>query len=220
MRCVGVGGVNDEAQLEACGQGGVAYKDIVLGHNRDKEGGLCTALWDNDHVCSLTYRSEATMKTSLFTLRYLPLPQPMSRPTEPGARSRRNASTTGQGCVVSVHVGHLSRMPKSTYLVASRTKVRRNRFVDRVDMGFFVSQGVVISAVWWSDCHRTFCSRFGQACDTYWGSVGVTRPQSVARFRRPSCRREIFAGRQDDVIGGVRQTRQTRQARSCFDLLS
>lgn len=42
--------------------------------------------------------SEPTMKMSLLTAKYLPFPQPMSRPTEPGGRDLRKRSIIGQGC--------------------------------------------------------------------------------------------------------------------------
>ena len=44
-----------------------------------------------------TYLSEPTMKILGFTERYLPLPQPMSRPIEPLGRSRRKRSMIGHG---------------------------------------------------------------------------------------------------------------------------
>ena len=43
------------------------------------------------------YRSEASIKTLGFTFKYFPFPHPMSRPTEPGGRLRRNWDTLGQG---------------------------------------------------------------------------------------------------------------------------
>ena len=42
--------------------------------------------------------SEPMMKMSLFTARYLPLPQPMSRPMEPVGRDCRKRSMMGHGC--------------------------------------------------------------------------------------------------------------------------
>lgn len=44
-----------------------------------------------------TYLSEAMIKTSRLTIRFLPLPHPTSRPTAPGARPVRNRSTIGHG---------------------------------------------------------------------------------------------------------------------------
>lgn len=49
------------------------------------------------------YLSEPTMKISLFTARYLPLPHPTSRPTEPGSRPWRNFSMIGHGCEKRCH---------------------------------------------------------------------------------------------------------------------
>lgn len=39
------------------------------------------------------------MKTLWFIGRYLPLPQPMSNPTEPGLSEERNDSTIGHGYI-------------------------------------------------------------------------------------------------------------------------
>jgi hypothetical protein len=47
----------------------------------------------------LEERSDATMKTFLLTARYLPFPQPISRPMEPGARLPRNRSINGHGYI-------------------------------------------------------------------------------------------------------------------------
>ena len=41
--------------------------------------------------------SDARMKMSRLTVRYLPFPQPMSRPMEPAGRARRKRSTMGHG---------------------------------------------------------------------------------------------------------------------------
>lgn len=48
-------------------------------------------------IVDKTYLSEATMNTFLLTMRFLPLPQPTSRPTDPAGSSLRNFSTMGHG---------------------------------------------------------------------------------------------------------------------------
>lgn len=48
-----------------------------------------------------TYRSEAMIKMSLLTVKYLPLPHPTSSPMEPGDNSRRKRSTMGHGWYTS-----------------------------------------------------------------------------------------------------------------------
>ncbi|KAI7506294.1 hypothetical protein KC367_g34 [Hortaea werneckii] len=40
---------------------------------------------------------------SRFKKRYLPFPQPMSKPTEPGGRVLRKRSMMGQGCDLGYH---------------------------------------------------------------------------------------------------------------------
>lgn len=51
----------------------------------------------------LVERSEPMIKTLGLTERFLPFPQPMSRPTDPGGRVRRNVSMIGQGCYFIVN---------------------------------------------------------------------------------------------------------------------
>lgn len=55
---------------------------------------------------------------SRLTERYLPLPQPMSRPTEPGGRAWRKRSMMGQGWTISKLRRLLRGRVNSYYLVS------------------------------------------------------------------------------------------------------
>lgn len=54
-------------------------------------------LLSSPSTVAMTNRSDATMKRSGPTARYLPLPQPTSSPTDPVGRRRKNFSTMGHG---------------------------------------------------------------------------------------------------------------------------
>lgn len=75
-----------------------------------------------------SYRSDPTMKTSLFTAKYFPLPHPTSAPTAPSGCSFKKRSTMGQGwiglvtCEIKI-VGR--RTPYSGWMRNEKLFVRR-----------------------------------------------------------------------------------------------
>jgi hypothetical protein len=54
----------------------------------------------SSYIISHTYLSDATINILGFTARYLPLPHPISKPTDPGSNFPRNLSTMGHGCKI------------------------------------------------------------------------------------------------------------------------
>ena len=53
--------------------------------------------------------SDPSKSTWGLTARYFPFPQPMSNPTEPGVRDRRNSATRGHGlCLVREKCGAMA----------------------------------------------------------------------------------------------------------------
>ena len=91
----------------------------------------------------LSYLSDATMKTSWFTGRYFPLPQPISTPIEPGCQCFKKRSTIGQGCVSSANAHRCAMVGVAADLVPRRGEVRSNLFVNIVNVFVFVSDSRV-----------------------------------------------------------------------------
>ena len=81
------------------------------------------------------------MKMSRFTVRYLPLPQPTSRPTEPGSRPFRNLSMIGHGWKRyqrTVFAIYCRCRIVWTYFISCGRKMWSNLLVDCVDVLFFI----------------------------------------------------------------------------------
>ena len=90
--------------------------------------------------CSISYRSEPTMKTFGFTARYFPLPHPISAPTAPSGNSFRKRSTIGQGYKSrhqSLKSG--SSICGDAHLVSCRREMRGYLLIDGVHVFGLIS---------------------------------------------------------------------------------
>ena len=80
----------------------IAKSNLPIGWGRDSRSDTM-ATWGSLLLApaametSASERSDPMMKTEGLTERFFPLPQPRSRPMEPGARERRKEVTKGQG---------------------------------------------------------------------------------------------------------------------------
>jgi hypothetical protein len=69
-------------------------------YNKGGEKSLTCSHVFSSYIISHTYLSDATINILGFTARYLPLPHPISKPTDPGSNFPRNLSTMGHGCKI------------------------------------------------------------------------------------------------------------------------
>ena len=79
------------------------------------------------------------MKTFGFTVRYFPLPQPTSMPTDPSGRPVRKRSTSGHGC--STHqYGHTSRSGRRRKVEREAKRVTGRRSIQEAQTLYLVEE--------------------------------------------------------------------------------
>jgi len=83
------------------------------------------------------------MKTLGLTARYLPLPQPISRPTAPSGSELRNRSTIGHGCF-AIRCCLSRGEVKNAHLVSRGREMGGYLLIDCVYVPFFVSFPAVL----------------------------------------------------------------------------